>query len=181
MSGSSTADAVLLERLRAAPSERDGVFEEIFRAHGARALALCERLCGSRSMAEDAVQETFLEVYRGLAGFRGEAQIGTWIYRIALRTALRMRARRPATAEITDELAPDPIEPHDALVARERVRHVQRAFDALPAEQRAVVALFAVDGLSHGEIAQILGIPEGTVWSRLHKGRKALAAACAPP
>ena len=54
---------------------------------------------------------------------------------------------------------------------------VQSALDALPAEQRVVVALFSVDGLSHGEIAAILGIPEGTVWSRLHKGRKALAAA----
>ena len=54
---------------------------------------------------------------------------------------------------------------------------VQVALDALPAEQRVVVALFSVDGLSHGEIAAILGVPEGTVWSRLHKGRKALAAA----
>jgi RNA polymerase sigma-70 factor (ECF subfamily) len=57
------------------------------------------------------------------------------------------------------------------------MRAVQAALDALPAEQRVVVALFSVDGLSHGEIAAILGVPEGTVWSRLHKGRKALAAA----
>ncbi len=53
---------------------------------------------------------------------------------------------------------------------------VQTALDALPAEQRLVVALFAVDGLRHTEIAEILGIPEGTVWSRLHQGRKAIAA-----
>jgi RNA polymerase sigma-70 factor (ECF subfamily) len=63
------------------------------------------------------------------------------------------------------------------MAARDDIRAVQAALDALPAEQRVVVALFSIDGLTHRQIAAVLGVPEGTVWSRLHKGRKALAAA----
>ena len=154
-------------------------FDELFRAHRGRVLALCLRLCGSRALAEDALQETFLEVYKGLHGFRGESQLGTWIYRVAMRTALRLRARHPAPVDADVELALGTSEPHAALAAREQARAVQAALDALPAEQRVVVALFAADGLGHAEIAEILGVPEGTVWSRLHKARKALAAALA--
>jgi RNA polymerase sigma-70 factor (ECF subfamily) len=176
MTAMTTTDDDLLARFRAATrAERDAAFEEIFRAHRGRVFALCQRLCASRALAEDAFQETFLDVYKGLRSFRGESQLGTWIYRIAMRTALRVRARHPAPVDLDFDLAG--VAPHDALDARDRARRVQAALDALPAEQRVVVALFAVDGLSHAEIADILGIPEGTVWSRLHKGRKALAAA----
>jgi RNA polymerase sigma-70 factor (ECF subfamily) len=173
----SLADDDLLARFRAATgADRDAAFEQIFHVHRGRVFALCQRLCGNRALAEDAFQETFLDVYRGLRGFRGEAQLGTWIYRIAMRTALRLRARTPAPVEPEAEPA-DGTAPLDALDARARARRVQAAIDALPAEQRTVIALFAVDGLSHGEIAEILGVPEGTVWSRLHKARKAIASA----
>ena len=88
------ADAELRARFQSARRvERAAMFDEIFLAHRTRVLALCQRLCGERALAEDALQDTFLEVYKGLARFRGEAQLGTWIYRIALRTALRLRAR----------------------------------------------------------------------------------------
>ena len=174
MRAMSTTDDDVLARLRTATrGERDALFEEIFRAHRGRVFALCQRLCGDRALAEDALQETFLAVHRGLAGFRGEAQLGTWIYRIAMRVALRVRANHPVPVGTEVEVAGRA--PHDALDARDRARRVQLAIDALPAEQRVVIALFAVEGLSHGEIAAILGVPEGTVWSRLHKARKALA------
>ena len=167
-----------VSRFRAASSaERSAIFEGIFRSHRDQVFALCCRLCGNTSLAEDAAQETFVEVYRGLPLFRGEASLGTWIYRVATRTALRLRARARATPDAPDASAPIAADPEAALAARDDVRAVQAALDALPAEQRVVVALFSVDGLSHGEIAAILGVPEGTVWSRIHKGRKALAAA----
>jgi len=172
----SLTDDDLLARFRdATGADRDAAFEQIFHVHRGRVFALCQRLCGNRALAEDAFQDTFLDVYRGLRGFRGEAQLGTWIYRIAMRTALRLRARTPTPVDADFE--PPAAAPHAALEARDHARRVQAALDALPAEQRTVIALFAVEGLSHGEIAEILGVPEGTVWSRLHKARKALAAA----
>jgi RNA polymerase sigma-70 factor, ECF subfamily len=173
------ADGELVARFRAAArADRAAVFDEIFVAHRARVLALCHRLCGGRALAEDALQETFLEVYKGLVGFRGDAQLATWIFRLAMRTALRLRARHPAPVEPRAG-AEGAVELYAALAARDQARRVQAALDDLPAEQRVVIALFAVDGLRHAEIAEILGIPEGTVWSRLHQGRKALAAALA--
>ncbi len=175
----SALDGGVGARFRAATgSERSAAFQEIFQAHRDRVFGLCVRLCGQAALAEDATQETFLEVYKGLPLFRGDATLGTWIYRVALRTALRLRAHTPRVAVASVEApARSTADPESALSAREDVRAVQAALDGLPAEQRVVVALFSVDGLSHGEIAVILGVPEGTVWSRLHKGRKALVAA----
>jgi RNA polymerase sigma-70 factor (ECF subfamily) len=165
-------------RFRAASAgERSAIFQEIFQSHRDPVFALCCRLCGNSALAEDAVQETFVEVYKGLPLFRGEASLATWIYRVAMRTALRLRARARPTADAAIDATPAAPDPEAALAARDDMRVVQAALDALPAEQRVVVALFSIDGLSHGEIAAILGVPEGTVWSRLHKGRKALAAA----
>jgi RNA polymerase sigma-70 factor (ECF subfamily) len=174
----SAVDESIVARFRSATAgARSAVFEEIFAAHRGPVHGLCLRLCSNAALAEDALQETFLEVYKGLPAFRGEAQLGTWIYRVAMRTALRLRARQPAPGVSEVQAAPAGGDPDAALAARDDMRAVQAALNALPEEQRTVVALFSLDGLSHGEIATILGIPEGTVWSRLHKGRKALAAA----
>jgi RNA polymerase sigma-70 factor, ECF subfamily len=175
---SAAADLELAARFRAARAgERSAVFQEIFQSHRDQVFALCCRLCGSTPLAEDAVQETFVEVYKGLPLFRGEASLATWIYRVAMRAALRLRARARRAQHAPIDAAPVASDPEAALAARDDVRAVQSALEALPAEQRVVVALFSIDGLSHGQIAAILGVPEGTVWSRLHKGRKALAAA----
>jgi len=173
-------DTLLVQRfLGAGGRDRDAAFEDIFSIHHRRVSGICERICGNRALAEDAVQETFLEVFKALPAFRGESRLGTWIYRVAVRTALRSRARLPPVADAVVEARAPLTHPDAALAARAEARAVQAALASLPAEQSAVVALFADDGLSHGEIAAILGIPEGTVWSRLHKARKALAAAIA--
>jgi RNA polymerase sigma-70 factor (ECF subfamily) len=177
MAPSRVGDPILARYRSAAGNERSALFDEIFEAHRGPVLGLCLRLCASSALAEDALQETFLEVYKALPTFRGEALLGTWIYRVAMRTALRLRARNPPPADAPVDLAPAGGDPSAALAARDEMRVIQAALDALPAEQRMVVALFSIDGLTHGEIARILAIPEGTVWSRLHKGRKALAAA----
>ena len=129
-------------------------------------------LTGSRADAEDAAQETVLAVLTGLSGFRGACQHSTWIYRIAIRSALRVRARRPRTEALDFEPAG---EARDPALDRERSRQVHLALGRLTADHRAVLTLFSLDGLSHHEIAETLGIPEGTVWSRLHLARKKLA------
>lgn len=145
-------------------------FDEVYAACQRSVLALCRGLTGNDADAKDAFQETFLAVATALPRFRGECAVKTWVHRIAIRTAVRARGRRRNHEELDD-----------AAVSRDGVRtrrlEVARAMEALSAEHRLVLALFAVEGMTHPEIAETLGIPEGTVWSRLHAAKKKLAAA----
>jgi RNA polymerase sigma-70 factor (ECF subfamily) len=185
------AEAAILAAARGRAAARAQAFEALFRALREPVLALALHLTGRRADAEDALQETFLDVHRGLERFRGEARLSTWVYRIAVRAALRMRARRGdlAATRVPEGrgAGPEGVEQgaegddpggggEEALLARLEARRVAAALDRLPAEQRAVLSLFALRGLSHLEVAEILGVPEGTVWSRLHAARQRLAA-----
>ncbi len=153
---------------------RKGSFDELFRSLREKVMALCLHIAGSRVDAEDAFQETFLAVYRSLPEFRGEASASTWVYRIAVRAALRARARR--RGEPLETAPVSGTDPEGALEARDDVRRLLERIEALPSEQKTVLLLFAVEGLSHGEIADILEVPEGTIWSRVHAARKRLTA-----
>lgn len=151
---------------------RDEAFARLFGALRAPVYALCLNLTGRRADAEDAAQEVFLSVHRGLPAFRGESRLSTWVYRIALRAALQVKARQaPGQALELELVAP---RPEAELLARDEARRTLVAMQALPAEHRAVLSLFALQGLSHREVAQVLGVPEGTIWSRLHTARKRL-------
>ena len=125
------------------------------------------------------MQNAFLAAFRELRSFRGEARLSTWIYRVAIREALALRARRPPPADTAEaaEKLPANAAPVDVQVeARQKARAVQDAFRKLSAEHQTVLSLFAVEGLKHRQIAEVLGIAEGTVWYRLHEARKALRA-----
>jgi RNA polymerase sigma-70 factor (ECF subfamily) len=165
--------ALLIRARDQSAGEREAAFNEVFDAFRGRVLSLCLHLTGSPSDAEDAAQEVFLVVFRGLPKFRGESRLSTWIYRIAVRIAFRVKAKHPRTAPLDLEPAVDTPDP---ALQRERSRHIALALDRLSADHRTVLALFSLDGLSHREIAETLGIPEGTVWSRLHLARKKLTA-----
>ncbi len=156
-------------------AERERAFEAVFLAMRDPLFGLCLHLAGSRAEAEDAVQETFLAVHRALPEFRGDARLSTWIWRIAIRAALRVRSRRPATDAVDDDRVG--AAPANPGVAREERDRLRSALDGLSADHRLVLSLFAVEGLSHKEIAELLAIPEGTVWSRLHLARKQVARA----
>jgi RNA polymerase sigma-70 factor, ECF subfamily len=148
-------------------------FDDIFATFRSRVFALSLHVTADESDAQDATQETFVAIWRGLSRFRGDSALSTWIYRIAIRSALRVRARRPQT----ETLAFEPVgEDRNPALESERSRQVRRALSRLTADHRTVLALFSLDGLSHQEIAETLGIPEGTVWSRLHLARKKLSA-----
>jgi RNA polymerase sigma-70 factor (ECF subfamily) len=177
-------EAALLAAIRG-PSEttRQTAFQELFTAFHAPLLGLCAHLTADRAEAEDALQEVFLALHRALPGFRGESKLSTWVYRIALRTALQVRARRPRDTTSLDAQSPA-MEVPDAGVAPDRLASARqesarlaRAMERLSPEHRAVLSLFALEGLSHAEVAEALGIPLGTVWSRLHLARKKLLAA----
>ena len=168
-------EARLLADVRAGSTRRTDAVAEVFRAFREPVLALCLHLTGGRRAdAEDVLQEVFLAVHRALPHFRGEAKLSTWIYRIAVRASLEHRARRRTTEALDPEL-PGPSE-EAGLVARDRARRLLLAMERLSVEHRTVLSLFAVEELSHQEIAEILGVPEGTVWSRLNAARKQLIA-----
>lgn len=146
-------------------------FEQVYAECHRHVHALSVNLLGNSADAQDAFQDTFLAVAQALPRFRGDASVKTWVHRIAIRTALRRRARRRPSDELSDQLpggATDPIGDHAAADA------MARALSALSFEHRLVLSLFAVAGLTHAEIAETLGVPEGTVWSRLHHAKRKL-------
>jgi RNA polymerase sigma factor (sigma-70 family) len=154
----------------------------LYRRHAEGLFRFLLRLAGDRGLAEEILQDTLLAVWRGAGGFEGRSQVRTWLYGIARRQAHnRLRASRPVESgldEVTElaEARPGPEEL--ALAGLERDR-VLAAVDRLSLVQREVVVLMVVAQLSHAEIAAVVGIPVGTVKSRLHHARAALTHALA--
>lgn len=133
--------------------------------------ALCLRLTAHPADAEDATQDTLLAVYRGIDHFRGESRVSTWAFRIAVRSATKARARQRKHARAQESV--DGLVGHVPGEAFER--DLRRALATLPVAHAMVLALFALEGMSHLEIAEVLNVPEGTIWSRLHTARRKLA------
>ncbi|MBX7114092.1 MAG: RNA polymerase sigma factor [Myxococcaceae bacterium] len=173
-------EAALLAQARSSSAtEREQAFNALFTATRRDVYALCLHLCGNRSDAEDAVQECFVGVHQALPRFRGESRLSTWVYRIALRSAWQVRARHPRGREDLEQGLGKPSDapaPDDVASARQQTRQIHAAMQKLSEEHRTVLSLFAIDGLGHKQVADVLGIAEGTVWSRLHSARKRLAA-----
>jgi RNA polymerase sigma-70 factor (ECF subfamily) len=168
----------VLERLQAGDPR---AFEDLVTAYQHRVFAVAYRMLGSRAEAEEAAQEVFLRIHRGLAGFRGEAKLSTWVYTITSRLCLSRLAtgdaRLARAREAEETLAELPSPDADAverLERDERERALRRAIAELPEERRIVVVLRDLEGLSYEEIAETLNLMLGTVRSRLHRGRMEL-------
>jgi len=139
-----------------------GIFEEIYRRFGDRMKSVAWSHLGNVSDAEDAVQETFLKIHRAATTFTGEASFSTWAYRILVNTcydALRRRKRRVEEMNIED--VSESAERTAPSVDDTKRLALRRMLDELPEQRRSVFTLFEIEGLSHAEIAQILGISEG--------------------
>jgi RNA polymerase sigma-70 factor, ECF subfamily len=169
-------------RLVAAAQAGDrNALDALLRRHYDRVHAVCRRIAGSTRDADDAAQEAMIGIVRGLPRFDGRARFSTWAYRIATNAALdelRRRKRRPSLALVTDE--GEHVETADPLAAREVEGAVERlsidaALDALPEDFRIAVVLRDVADLDYAEIAEVLGVPVGTVKSRIARGRAQLA------
>jgi RNA polymerase sigma-70 factor (ECF subfamily) len=146
-------------------------FERLVDRHEHRLYTLSARVLGSANEAADAVQETFLRAWLRLDTFRGDARFSTWLYRICVNAAHDLRARRGAEPAAEVDAAADP---RDALAERELSGALQRALNALDEPYRTAVVLFDVLGCSYGEIAEMTGVAEGTVKSRIFRGRSEL-------
>ena len=164
-----------------APSERDE-FDQIVSEHRGRLYRVVLNVVSDPDLAADVLQDTFLRAWRGMARFRGEAAIGTWLHRIAVNTALTARRKaislRGRTTEMDDDYVAEATPENDPERRGEVMdlrRSLQSALDALPAGQRQVVVLKDVEGWSHAEIADRLGISESAAKVRLHRAHRRLA------
>jgi RNA polymerase sigma-70 factor (ECF subfamily) len=174
---------------------KPGAFDAIVRAHQDRVYAFCARMLSDREEALDMAQDVFLSAYRKLDTFRGDSALSTWLLRIAANRCLnRIRQRKtaagrelqwPATNGDGDEAdfqpaAPAGNGPDRVTENMEMGTILAGALERLDPGTRWMVLLSDVEGFSHEEIAELAGVPVGTVKSRLHRARMALRRVLAP-
>jgi RNA polymerase sigma-70 factor (ECF subfamily) len=185
VSGTSTVAATEDAELAAACLRGDlSAYERLYALYGARMKSLARNLLGNRSDAEDAVQETFLKIQRGIAGFRGQSAFASWIFRILINACYdlrRSRTRRREDAAAPFDSGDLPAEPrgpgaHPAL----RIA-LERSLAKLPERQREILLLFEVEGFAHAEIAGILQITEAASKNSLFQAKKSLRQMLEPP
>lgn len=181
-----------LELWQSAASGDHAAFHVLVDRHAPALMRLARSLSGTRADAEDICQETFAAAFRGLRGFNGQASVKTWLSRILMRRAAKIwhkqrfsrrtisihagardggddnggRTAGDARGSLADKLSVAP-----GTVAIDQRMDLLEIIRSLPEEFRGVVLLREVQGLSYQEIAETLGIPRGTVESRLHRGR----------
>jgi len=159
----------LLERAKAGDLE---AFAEFMRSFERRVRALLYRLLDDARDVDEAVQDTFVQAWRNLERFRGEAEPYTWLYRIAVNEALMSRRRKTLpTAELQETIVADR---EDAFAAADARAFLIERLRALPVEYRVAVVLRDVEGLSNEEVARALEISLPAAKSRIHRGRMQL-------
>lgn len=156
-------------------------FGELVRRHQDRLYSTVYRLVENADDAQDVVQEAFLNAYQSLDGFKGDSLFFTWLYRIAVNTAISFKRKQRVLLSIDASRAGvQPLDaseysrPGEALERAEQEQRVQRALSRLSPEHRAVLVLKDMEGQKYEAIADILGVPIGTIRSRLHRARAEL-------
>ena len=194
LTGDALADWQLVQRTLGGEQK---AFELLVLKYQSRLERLVARMVRHTDSVPDIVQDSFINVYKALHQFRGEAQFYTWLHRIAMNTArkalLEMKrdptvnesALLPADAPDDETFAykhePTSNETPESLVAAQQIAQaVHAAMDALPEEHRRALALREMDGLSYEEIAALMNCPIGTVRSRIFRAREAVAATLRP-
>jgi RNA polymerase sigma-70 factor (ECF subfamily) len=172
-------DAELVERLKKGDSK---ALDELYRRHREASYGIAYRLVGSREDALDVVQESFIHVMRGIQTFRGQSSFRTWLYRIVTHAALdyrRWRALRVADS-LDGDTSTEPAaasgdrSPQESAADRDLGAAIDKALSNISEKNRAALILFAIEGMSYKEVAEVLGISIGTVMSRIFNARQRL-------
>ena len=178
-------EVTFVDRLQIGSEE---AFETLIHLYQTPIYNIAYRILGDPSEAAEAVQETFMKIYKAIKTFRGESGLKTWIYRIAISESLNRqrwwrRWRRNVIVSLDEpldssadgsrysELADNLPTPESYCASREREKAVQKALDNLPFDYRIVVILRDIEGMSYEDIAETLKLSLGTVKSRLWRGR----------
>ena len=170
------SDAALLRSVAAGDA---GSLTRLYERHAGPLFGYLYRLAGDRMTAEEILQDTMLAVWRSAAGFDGRSKVSTWLFGVARRQAhnrLRNRASPEPVADLPD-LADRAAGPDEVAIAAAGGTPLAAAVQRLPDHHRDVIALVFVAGLPLADVADVLSIPVGTVKSRLHHARAAVAAA----
>jgi RNA polymerase sigma-70 factor (ECF subfamily) len=152
-------------------------FDSLMRAHEDRVFSICLRMLRDREAALDAVQETFITVFRKADRFAGRSAFSTWLYRVAVNTCYDVgrRTRRKNTDALPEGFDPSDPAAADGYESADIRPEIEAALAALPAEFRAAVVLADLEGLALETVAEAIGVPIGTVKSRVFRGRRLLA------
>ncbi len=174
MTDRAALDVELIDRYLAGDRS---AFNELMAAHEDRVFAICLRMLRDRSAALDATQETFLTVFRKADRYQAKAAFSTWLYRVAVNTCYDQlrRAKRHQAAEIPEGYDPADTSARDDFDAADVRPDIEAALQQLSDEFRSAVVLVDLEGLSLERAGEILGVPVGTVKSRVFRGRKLLA------
>jgi RNA polymerase sigma-70 factor, ECF subfamily len=163
-------------------TDKEGEFVELVRENEGRLRKICRVYAWGREAQEDLYQDILMQLWRALPSFSGEAEASTWLYRVALNTALSRKradtARKAERHETLDEShasrRDESLGPDETLDARQQIERLHAAIDRLGDLDKALVMLF-LDERSYRDIAQILGISETHVGVKLHRIKKELA------
>ena len=154
-------------------------FERLVRAHTPVVFAHALRFFGERSAAEDVTQEVWIKVYRALSTFDERSRFSTWLYRVTRNTCLdQLRAGRHRPIPVDAIESPVKEDFADEIALRATLEHAMRALAPDDRDALSAVALF---GLTYAEASEVLGVPAGTVKSRVFRARRALTHALVPP
>ncbi len=179
----------LIERLK---KQDEAAFNELVKLYEARIFRLVFRMLGDRAEAEDLAQEVFVTVFKSIGGFRGDSKLSTWMYRVATNhcknrikyLGRRARGNKQEFDEIADAhqiesasmtTSAKVARPDEVMQGHETESFIRQALAELPEDQRELVMLRDVENLTYEEIQALTGLPAGTVKSRLHRARLALA------
>jgi RNA polymerase sigma-70 factor (ECF subfamily) len=175
-------EAAFVSRLQA---NEDAAYDELVRSYSGPIYHVAYRMLGDSAEASDVVQEIFLKVFRHISGFKGEAALKTWIFRIAFSEILNRlrswkRRYKHATVSLdedgngktaTDIAVNTGPTPEEVLQTKEREAAIQHALRRLSHDHRSIIVLRDIEGFSYNDIADVLGISVGTVKSRLARAR----------
>jgi RNA polymerase sigma-70 factor, ECF subfamily len=179
----SAEEALFVLRLQA---NEDAAYDELVRTYHASIYQVAYRMLGDTAEASDAVQEIFLKVFRHISGFKGQASLKTWLFKIAFSEILNRlrwwkRRYRFSTVSIDepsangngngDYIADSKPTPEEVLQSKEQESAIQQALWKLTGDHRSIIILRDIEGFSYSEIADVLGVSIGTVKSRLARGR----------
>jgi RNA polymerase sigma-70 factor (ECF subfamily) len=167
-------ETALLDRARAQDSM---AFEKLYRLHSGNVYGLCLRMLSDTGTAEDCTQETFVQAWKNLEGFKGDSGFGTWLHRIAINQVLMLRRRGQAQKRHLEAVGQDwavdvTADPTSSKPASQM--DLEKAVGSLPPGARDVFVLCAVNGYSYEETSGFLGVAVGTCKAQLHRARRLL-------